>query len=104
MIPSPTVADASVAVKWVLQEQHSDRADTLLSDSLAAGRPLVGPSHLTAEVMNILYRRRLRSDPTLRITDAQADQAAADFLQFPLRSVSSAGLYTSSFAFARTHA
>ena len=103
MTPASTAIDASVAVKWVLAEQHSDRADQLLVDSAQAGRTLVGPPHLTAEVVNILYRRRLRSEPTVRITDVQAEQALADFLQFPLQLLTPAALYTQAFEFARTH-
>jgi predicted nucleic acid-binding protein len=42
------VIDASVAVKWVVPEPESDRAEALLD------HPLVGPDLLFAECANVL--------------------------------------------------
>lgn len=58
------VVDASVAVKWVVEEDHSANAALLLSyDSLYA------PAHWRAEAINVLWARIVRGD--LTAADAQ---------------------------------
>ena len=99
----PPVVDASVAVKWVVDEAFTPQAQLLLADHVRAHQQLAGPPHLRAEVTNILYRRRLRADPAMRITEAEADQALAHFLRLPLTLLSPDGLYTQAFEFARSH-
>jgi predicted nucleic acid-binding protein len=100
----PSLAvDASVAVKWVLHEEYTDRAQALLGVTIRNGRPPVGPPHLLAETINAMYRRRLRVDPATRITDEEADQALADLLAIPIQLLAPTGLYARAFAFARTH-
>jgi predicted nucleic acid-binding protein len=49
--------DASVAVKWVLPEEESDKALALLDDALRAGRDVIGPPHLPIEVTSAIYKR-----------------------------------------------
>ena len=100
---SDAVIDASVAVKWVLDEEHSDRADRLLTDTITTGSALIGPPHLLTESTNVLYQRRRRSDPGLRISEADADLALADLLRFPLQLQDPPGLYATAFTFARTY-
>jgi predicted nucleic acid-binding protein len=95
--------DASVAAKWVLQEEFTDRAQALLGVTIRAGQPPIGPPHLLAETTNVIYRRRLRADPATRITDEQADQALADLLAIPVRLLAPADLYERAFDFARTY-
>jgi predicted nucleic acid-binding protein len=58
------VVDASVAVKWVLPEEHTDRAHALMAASTQARQRIVGPPHLTVEVVNAIYQRRRRGPPT----------------------------------------
>lgn len=98
------VADASVAVKWVLQEAHSDRADQLLADCADDNRAIAAPPHLYAEVTNVLFQRPLRSDPAVRITAEAARQALAQFLSIPIQLVSPDGLYPEAYDLARTYA
>ncbi len=52
------VVDASVAVKWLVEEVHSDRAATLLD----GGPTLVAPPLLFAETANALWVMRRRGD------------------------------------------
>jgi predicted nucleic acid-binding protein len=61
-----TVVDASVAFKWLLDEEGSDRAD-----DLAGSEPLSAPSLLRAEVGNALLKKVLRGE----ITDSAAQAA-----------------------------
>jgi len=56
------VVDASIAVKWVVEEEGDDDARALLQSWLAAGIQPVAPSWFTCEVANILYRKILAGD------------------------------------------
>ncbi len=64
------VVDASVALKWFVNEDGSDRAVSLLK----ADRPVIAPDLLLAEVCNAAWKslRRREIDP------AQLDQIAID--------------------------
>lgn len=64
---TPLVVDASVAVKWVIEEDDSDLAEAILSTGVA----LEAPDLLQIEVANALWRR-LR---TGAISEDQADRA-----------------------------
>ena len=102
MTPSAVVVDASVAVKWVLPEEWTDRAQALMAASIQARQRLVGTPHLSIEVVNAIYQRR-RGAPQERLSETEADQALARFLAFPLELLSPTPLYEQAFAFARTH-
>ena len=52
------VVDASVVVKWLVTEQFSDEADSLLED----GSTLVAPELVFAEATNALWTLRRRGD------------------------------------------
>ncbi len=54
--------DASVAVKWVVEEERSDQATVLYNAVLSAGRAIVAPPLLPIEVTNILLRRTRSAD------------------------------------------
>ncbi len=97
MNQSLIAVDASVTVKWVLDEQFTEQAQALLAGAVRDARQVVGPPHATAEVCNIIYRRRLRTDPAFRITDEEADQALVRFLRLPLTLLSVDDLYHQSF-------
>src|SRR3982074_700540 len=58
------VVDASIAVKWVVEEEGSEDARTLLGRWLEAGIQPLAPSWFTCEIANILYRKALRGDLT----------------------------------------
>jgi predicted nucleic acid-binding protein len=92
------LVDASVAMKWVIEEELSDRAESLLEDTIRSGSTIVGPPHLAGEVANALYQRTLRSQHTL--TRSEAEEALAAFLAIPIQMVTSEDLYIRSFTFA----
>jgi predicted nucleic acid-binding protein len=74
------VIDASVAVKWVVAERDSDRAELLLDHGLVA------PDLLFAECANVLWKKVRRGE----LTKAEADIAAqtleaADLAVVPTR-------------------
>ena len=58
---SKFVVDASVAIKWVLPEIHSDAAMLLLHDD----RDLLVPDFFFPEIGNILWKRVRRGEATL---------------------------------------
>lgn len=71
----PLVVDASVAVKWLVKEDGSDRAEALKAEDLHA------PSLIRIEVANVL--RTLATSG--RLEDAEALQALDLFLDAPVR-------------------
>ena len=52
------VVDASVAVRWLVEEEHSDRA----ADLLNGGSTFVAPALVFAEVANALWAMHRRGD------------------------------------------
>jgi len=73
--------DASVAVKWILEEERSDLAMALYEAVVQADRSIVAPPLLPLEVINIL-RQRMRVNLEVSITDATAQ--LDDFLALPI--------------------
>lgn len=71
------VIDASVALKWVLQEEGSEAAAAFLD-----GRPLFAPGLLRIEVANALWSATRRG----RLTPDEAADALDLILRGPLRS------------------
>jgi predicted nucleic acid-binding protein len=57
------LVDASLAVKWVIPETDSDRADMLWADASRARRPILSAPHFPGEVANAIFQR-------VRCTDA----------------------------------
>jgi len=57
--------DASVAVKWLLPEEGSAEALSLLRGALSAGRDVIGPPHLPVEVTSAIYKRLRQREITL---------------------------------------
>ena len=72
------VIDASVAVKWVVPERDSERAELLLDHGLVA------PDLLFAECANILWKKVRRGE----LTKQEADIAAQTLKQADLDLVS----------------
>lgn len=62
---TPVVVDASVALKWVVDEPGSAAAHQLLTGA-AAPLPLVAPEHLVGEVANGLRKRAAQGALTTR--------------------------------------
>lgn len=71
------VIDASVALKWVLEEENSEAADRLLNEELIA------PSLWLLEAANALWRRALRGD----ITTAEAQERLIELFNAPVTTV-----------------
>ncbi len=70
------VVDASVAVKWLLDEVHTEEAFALARSWARSGVQPVAPSLLLVEVANTLHRRVVRHDLSLTAALALLD----DFL------------------------
>lgn len=96
------VVDASVAIKWVVNEPYSAQARALREDTAARREPLLAPPHFTGEVMNGLYRRIYRANETA-LTEAQASRAVNAFLELPIDILTPADLHARAFDFARAH-
>lgn len=96
------VVDASVAIKWVLQEAHSAEARALYADSAAAHRLLQAPPHFAAEVVNGLYRRIQRRG-SQSLTYDEAHGAVTHFLRLPVQLVTLPNLYYDAFMFAHEY-
>jgi predicted nucleic acid-binding protein len=75
---SRVVVDASIVVKWVVEEENSEDARTLLTGWLTADTQPVAPSWLTCEVANILHWKVLRRELTLE----DAEEAYEDAVRF----------------------
>jgi predicted nucleic acid-binding protein len=82
--------DASVAVKWILDEERTDLATTLYDDALRSGRLIVAPPLLLLEVTNIL-RQRMRGPG--RISLDEALDILDDILAFKFLINNPAGLH-----------
>jgi len=54
--------DVSLAIKWVLPEEGSERAEILLGKWLSAGRLLIAPHLFIYEVISILRKKVLRKE------------------------------------------
>lgn len=93
------VVDASVAVKWVIEEDYSAQADELLRSASRNRTRIVGPPLLRIEVTNAIFQRRRRGDLTL----AEADDAVARFLGIDLDIETPPDLIPRAYAFARDH-
>jgi predicted nucleic acid-binding protein len=71
------IVDASVAVKWVVDEPDADAAVELLE------RPLAAPALWLAEVANALWRKRRRGD----LDEAEVRDACRAILRAPVSTI-----------------
>lgn len=83
-------ADASVAIKWLLNEERSDRARALYRAAVQTREPIVAPPLLPLEVTNIL-RQRMRTREGLSLVDAT--RHLDDFLALSIGYHNPAGLH-----------
>lgn len=95
--------DASVAVKWVIDEPHSDRALKLWADSITARRPVISAPHFPGEVTNAVYQRVRATDPSKHLDLRDAEAAIRGFLAYPVALADPADLYLQAFEFAAAH-
>jgi predicted nucleic acid-binding protein len=86
------VVDASVAAKWLLPEQHTERAEILLE----RGTSLLAPDLLYAEVANVLWKRVVRGE----VTEDVAADALSLLLRVDLAVTAAANLAPQAFAVA----
>ena len=82
--------DASVAIKWLLKEERSDRAIALYEATAKANQPIIAPLLLPLEITNIL-RQRMRTQDGISLTRATEHLAA--FLALPIEFRNPAGLH-----------
>ena len=92
--------DASVAVKWILDEELSDLALALYMTALQSGEAIVVPPLLPIEVTNIL-RQRVRARDG--VSPAEALLLLDKFLNFPLDIRHPAGLHRQALILANVH-
>jgi predicted nucleic acid-binding protein len=92
--------DASVAVKWLLNEERSDRARALYSATLRTGETIIAPPLLPLEVTNIL-RQRMRAKDGLSLAEATAQLDI--FLGLPIEYHNPTGLHRQALAIADSH-
>jgi predicted nucleic acid-binding protein len=93
------VLDASVAVKLVLAEPHSNTALALVAACMQTAEPIVAPPLLPFEVANMLRLRMLRQGLSL----PDADRLMAEFLTFPIVLRAPTGLSQQALLVADTH-
>jgi predicted nucleic acid-binding protein len=101
-LPSiPTlVIDASVVVKWVLEDEPlAHEARDLFADAIQRRRRLVGPPLLIAESTNAIYQRFRRKD----LTADEADQLVGHIWSRPLDLMSTPDLTQRTYRFVRQH-
>lgn len=77
-LPSTLVVDASVGIKWVIDEQGSDQAVALIE-----GRRLVAPALFWTEAANVLAMKTKRGE----LFRAAAQDAWRDLVAAPLEIV-----------------
>ncbi len=56
------VVDASLAVKWLVEEDDSDKAHAVLQSWVARDVTRIAPHRMPFEVVNALHRRVLRGN------------------------------------------
>ncbi len=89
--------DASVAAKWVLPEEHRDKALSLYEDCQRIDTVVVAPPHLPIEVTNVIRRsvaRRL-------ITHDEGLGLLGAFPQFSVQIIVPPDLYEEAFNLAK---
>ena len=81
--------DTSLAIQWLIAEQHSDKALALVANAGRARDRLVAPPSLPIEVSNVLRQRMRREALPLQ----EALDLLERFLQFDVSLLSPAGLH-----------
>jgi predicted nucleic acid-binding protein len=91
--------DASVAIKWLFDEEYTWEALALADEAKAADEAMLGPPHLRAEVSNIVYGRMRWQGVAL--SDAQL--RLGRFARFPVFTQEPEGLYLRAIEFAQRY-
>lgn len=93
------VIDASVALKWVVDEELAAEANALLRDGLMDRHILCAPPLLLSEVTNAIHQHVRRGE----LDGDQADRALRQFLAVPMELTLPRDLYSLALTFAREH-
>ncbi|MEX2227764.1 MAG: type II toxin-antitoxin system VapC family toxin [Dehalococcoidia bacterium] len=93
------VVDASIALKWIFNEDYSDGARSLLRHTLAQGHELVAPAIFLSEVTNAVFQHERLG----LITAKESDLAIASLLANPVEVLSPPTLYGDALELARQH-
>lgn len=91
--------DASVAVKWVLPEEHSEQALVLYEDAIESGQTVIGPPHLPVEVTNAIWRQVARG----LMSNVEGREALSIFNRFQVALQIPGDLLERGFDIARQH-
>lgn len=91
--------DASVAAKWLFEEEDSDKADALYHACVSADVPLVAPPLLPIELTSIVRRRMVRD----RLSLEQASEVLEHFLSFPVSVIMPDRLHQTALTLAATY-
>jgi predicted nucleic acid-binding protein len=89
--------DASVAAKWVVNEDWSDQARILYQVTVQTNELVIAPPVMPIEVTNIL-RKRMRAPNGISL--GEASELLNDFLRFRFTILDLAGLYHRALAIA----
>ena len=81
------VVDASLAVKWLVVEEHTQEANALARHWSAQGTQMVAPHYMRVEAINALYKRMVRGERTLEAVAVGIEVLLA--MDIELRDVSS---------------
>ncbi|MBI5166176.1 MAG: type II toxin-antitoxin system VapC family toxin [candidate division NC10 bacterium] len=90
------VVDSSIAVKWFVEEEHTEEALRIFDDLLSGAKILWAPDLLISEFTNVMWKRVLAGD----IDEAFAVQSVRDLLQIDLKIVESRELVSSALELA----
>jgi predicted nucleic acid-binding protein len=93
--------DASLAAKWLLLEEHSEKARSLYRVCIEEDQRIVAPFLLVSEITNILRQRMRGGQPPLLL--AEAIQLLQQFLRMPIELTAPPNLYETALTFAATH-
>jgi predicted nucleic acid-binding protein len=75
------VVDASLAVKWLVPEVHSDKAYTLARSWAAEGTQPIAPYLMPVEVANALHRRVVRREVTVEVATGLLESLLASGIE-----------------------
>ncbi|MEO8025828.1 MAG: type II toxin-antitoxin system VapC family toxin [Bryobacteraceae bacterium] len=91
---SDLILDASVIVKWVVLEDESEQADSLLADFLGARVDVHVPDLLYCEIASVLWKKVRREE----LSVADASRAAKQMERFPFRVYQGRDLFSRALA------
>jgi predicted nucleic acid-binding protein len=80
---SVAVVDASVVVKWFVEEENSDKAVTIRDKYIEGELKLIAPEIINFEVLNALYYKKLFSESEIKEVSEALDAYFLDL--YPLR-------------------